>query len=117
MRHAGHSTTFDWGASGSNGKTKTTVQWAAFYSDYAHEVLEVTGGHHITLTYNLFAAPGVGDLAGNSPAMNVKQLPLFNKVKAALDDERFMPKGECLDRIPSNYLTYCRGISRHILPA
>jgi hypothetical protein len=46
------------------------------------------------LTYNLYFTPGVGDLAGNSPAMNIKQLPLFNKVKAALDDPAFLPKGE-----------------------
>ncbi|USP77941.1 hypothetical protein yc1106_05215 [Curvularia clavata] len=93
VRHAGNSTTFDWGASGSDGKKKTAVQWAAFYSDCEHEVLEVTKGHRITLTYNLFAAPGVGDLAGNSPAMDVKQLPLFKKIRDALQDENFMPKG------------------------
>ena len=95
MRHAGHSMTFDWGAAGSGAKAETAVQWAAFYSDCEHEVLEVTEGHRITLTYNLYYTPGVGDLAGlNRPVMDIKQLPLFNKVKTALDDPTFMAAGE-----------------------
>jgi hypothetical protein len=32
-----------------------SLQWAAFYSDSEHEVLPVTDGYHITLTYNLRA--------------------------------------------------------------
>ena len=85
--------TFDWGTTASNGGLDS-IQWAAFYSDCEHEVLEVTDGHRITLTYNLYFTPGVGDLAGNSPAMDIKQLPLFNKVKAALDDPAFLSEGE-----------------------
>jgi hypothetical protein len=93
VRHAGHSVTFDWGAVGSDDKINKWVQWAAFYSDCEHEVLEVTDGHRITLTYNLFYALGVGDLAGNSPAMGVNFLPLYKKVKEALEEPSFMEKG------------------------
>ncbi|KAF2649770.1 hypothetical protein K491DRAFT_683553 [Lophiostoma macrostomum CBS 122681] len=92
VRHAGHVMTFDWGITGSNSGLGG-IQWAAFYSDCEHEVLEVIEGYRITLTYNLYYSPGVGDLAGNSPAMDIKQLPLFNKVKAALDDPAFLAEG------------------------
>ena len=39
---------YDWSKDDSN------ISWAAFYSDVEHEVLEVTEGHRITLTYNLY---------------------------------------------------------------
>ncbi|KAF2014657.1 hypothetical protein BU24DRAFT_349125 [Aaosphaeria arxii CBS 175.79] len=92
VRHAGHSTTFDWG-NASQQNDEACIQWAAFYSDCEHEVLEVTSGHRITLTYNLYYAPGRGDLADNSPAMDVKSLPLYAKVDEALKDPSFMTKG------------------------
>jgi len=98
VRHGGHSTTFDWGASGSKGKVDTALQWAAFYSDCEHEVLEVTEGHRITLTYNLYFTPGIGNLAGNSTVMDIKQHPLFSKIKSALDDPGFMALGEHIRR-------------------
>ena len=46
-RHQGREVTFDWSSS-------TTTHWAAFFSDVEHEVLPVTSGHRITLTYNLY---------------------------------------------------------------
>ncbi|KAF2734385.1 hypothetical protein EJ04DRAFT_576923 [Polyplosphaeria fusca] len=93
VRHAKHSVTFDWGRSELSNKTEPLIQWAAFYSDCEHEVLEVTEGHRVTLTYNLYYALGVGDLAGNSPVMDVKMLPLYKKVQEALDSPNFMPNG------------------------
>lgn len=44
-------------------------------------MLELTQGRHITLTYNLYFASGVGELAGNSPALDVSSLPLYAKIK------------------------------------
>ncbi|ORY10099.1 hypothetical protein BCR34DRAFT_615377 [Clohesyomyces aquaticus] len=66
---------------------------AEFYSDCEHEVLEVTEGHYITLTYNLYHTLGVGDLAVNSPVMDVKSLPMYEKVKAALAQSVLMENG------------------------
>lgn len=81
MRHAGHIITYDWSTS----KNRTdAVHWAAFYSDCEHEVKKLTEGHRVTLTYNLYYAPGVGDLAKHAPAMNVTTLPLYGKVHIAL---------------------------------
>lgn len=51
LRHEGRDIVFDW----SGEKGRNAIQWAAFYSDCEHEVLEVTAGHRLTLTYNLYA--------------------------------------------------------------
>ena len=52
-RHLGREVIFDWSSSfqGSHGQN---IQWAAFFSDVEHEILPVTSGHRITLTYNLY---------------------------------------------------------------
>ncbi|KAF2635634.1 hypothetical protein P280DRAFT_436898 [Massarina eburnea CBS 473.64] len=91
VRHAGQSVVFDWGVP--SGLDSKNVSWAAFYSDCEHEVSEVTEGHRITLTYNLYYVPGVGDLAGNSPVMDVTTLALYHKINAALGESTFMTKG------------------------
>jgi hypothetical protein len=91
---------FDWGASG---QVDTSVQWAAFYSDCEHEVLEVTQGHRITLTYNLFYASGVGEVAGSGPVMSAESLPLYEKIQEALAQPDFMPDGKLsvhIQRVP-----------------
>lgn len=49
IRHSGQDVLFDW----SSEQTKS-IQWAAFFSDCEHEVLEVTDGHRVTLAYNLY---------------------------------------------------------------
>ncbi len=49
MAHQGRETICDWSA-----QKGEAIKWAAFYSDCEHEVLEVTSGHRITLTYNLY---------------------------------------------------------------
>lgn len=66
---------------------------AAFYSDCEHEVFEITKGRRVTLTYNPYYTPGVGDLAGRSPALSVQKLPLYQKVHEALTNPNFMPEG------------------------
>lgn len=77
-----------------NDQDPAAVKWAAFYSDCEHEVLEVTSGHRITLTYNLYYTPGIGDLAGNKfTVMDVKSLPLYEKVREAFASSDFMGGG------------------------
>ncbi|KAF7574171.1 P4Hc domain containing protein [Pyrenophora tritici-repentis] len=88
VRHQGQVTVFDW-----SGPARD-VQWAAFYSDCEHEVLEVTSGYRITLTYNLYARCGLGEIAGHADALDVQQLPLYKEVKDALAQPEFMSEGE-----------------------
>lgn len=88
VRHGGHSTTFDWSG------PMTDIKWAAFYSDCEHEVLEVTSGHCITLTYNLYARHGLGEIAGRSETLDAQQVPSYKEVKGILANPEFMADGE-----------------------
>ncbi|KAH7320592.1 hypothetical protein B0I35DRAFT_197903 [Stachybotrys elegans] len=51
VRHDGKVAEFDWSTNSSH---SGDIQWAAFYSDCEHEVMSVTQGHRVTLTYNLY---------------------------------------------------------------
>ncbi|KAI9845435.1 MAG: hypothetical protein M1837_004913 [Sclerophora amabilis] len=103
VRHRGRSMTFDWSG------PSDSIQWAAFYSDCEHEVVEVTSGQRITLTYNLYVSRGLGDLAGDCPTMDVQKLPLYQEVKGALANPGFMEKGGLLG-------TYCSHAYAHSTP-
>jgi hypothetical protein len=96
VRSGAKETTFDWSkASATSAVTK--VQWAAFYSDCEHEVYEVTAGHRLTLTYNLFAARGCGTLAGYpDSALDPTRLPLYDTLKAALNTPGFFSNGRVI---------------------
>ncbi|KAF1997270.1 hypothetical protein P154DRAFT_606544, partial [Amniculicola lignicola CBS 123094] len=91
--HAGDSVTFEWGTKGKDQKPGSSIHCAAFYSDCEHGILEVTEGHRITLTCNLYYTPGVGDLAGNSPAMEIKTLSLYKQIQAFLKDSHLLSFG------------------------
>lgn len=89
VRHTGREFTFDWGS------CTDAISWAAFYSDCEHEVLEVTSGHRITLTYNLYAVRGNGTLAGvPSPSLDIAQLPLFRSLLDVYENPHFLPNGQ-----------------------
>ena len=51
-RHKGEEKVFDWSSSPED--PLNVVCWAAFFSDVEHEILPVTSGHRLTLTYNLY---------------------------------------------------------------
>ena len=52
-RHHGREVKFDW--SSPLESPRKTLSWAVFFSDVEHEVLPVTQGQRITLTYNLYS--------------------------------------------------------------
>ena len=52
-RHGNQEVVFDW--SSSSDDPLNVVHWAAYFSDVEHEILPVTSGHCLTLTYNLYA--------------------------------------------------------------
>ena len=81
-RHQGRQVTFDWSSS-------TATQWAAFYSDVEHEVLPVTSGHRITLTYNLYHTS-----LAMTPEITTNLL--YCELKAALQNPHFMRQGGIL---------------------
>ncbi|KAH8805189.1 hypothetical protein F5884DRAFT_798665 [Xylogone sp. PMI_703] len=96
VRHAGQTVTYDWGAgTGLNDSDvgPAQLQWAAFYSDCEHEVLEVTNGHRVTLTYNLYCVLERIGVEGKIETMDVARLPLYSVVRDALANPLFMPSG------------------------
>lgn len=93
VRHEGKEMTFDWSTSRDD-SDHAGIRWAAFYSDCEHEVLEVTSGHRVTLTYNLYAVRGVGRLTGVSPTLDPTHLPLYQAIEAMLGKDPFGGQGE-----------------------
>ena len=85
-QHQDRQVTFDWSST-------AATQWAAFYSDVKHEVLPVTSGHRITLTYNLYHTPAATPL---SSALNITTHPFYQELKASLQNPHFMRKGGTL---------------------
>lgn len=85
--------TFDWGTA-KDDVDHASIRWAAFYSDCEHEVLEVTSGHRVTLTYNLYAVRGNGSLAGYCPALDTTYIPLYHTIDSMLQKEGFMEQGQ-----------------------
>ncbi|KAK5629470.1 hypothetical protein RRF57_005185 [Xylaria bambusicola] len=73
---------FDWGASEEDIGESPAIEWAAFYSDCAHEVLEVTSGHRITLTYNLYATYGGGAVTSLSSPVDMAHLSLYENLSS-----------------------------------
>lgn len=92
VRHQGRNMNFDWSMPET---ARPQIQWAAFYSDCQHEVMEVTSGHRITLTYNLYArntSSTDGPQAGRG-LMDPTQLPLHGILHSLFLKENFMPGG------------------------
>jgi hypothetical protein len=92
VSHQEDSVGFDWSASSPIGQTPC-IQWAAFYSDCCHEVQEVTAGHRVTLTYNLYASRGSGLLAGKKHSMDATHLPVYRPLVDLLKFHTFMDEG------------------------
>lgn len=85
LRHQGRETIFDWSGDRSQG----LIQWAAFYSDCEHEVLEVTAGQRVTLTYNLYTT-----CSANTARIDPEQMDLYQTLKTVLAQPAFCKNGE-----------------------
>ncbi|EJP63178.1 oxidoreductase, 2OG-Fe(II) oxygenase family protein [Beauveria bassiana ARSEF 2860] len=92
VRHKGEETTFDWSTPSDESKLPH-IEWAAFYSDCEHEVMEVSSGHRLTLTYNLYAVPGTRHLTGRSSVLDPTRLPLHSAIERLISDDPLCGKG------------------------
>ncbi|KAJ4303906.1 hypothetical protein N0V88_001506 [Collariella sp. IMI 366227] len=92
VRHKGKTLSFDWSNSAVNGN-EPAIRWAAFYSDCEHEIFEVTDGHRLTLTYNLYSVRGNGQLGGNVPWLDPTQLPLYRTIRDLVGDREGWKEG------------------------
>lgn len=90
VRHEGRNVTFDWSMPET---ARPEIQWAAFYSDCEHEVMEVTSGHRITLTYNLYARSITGSPQVGNGLMDPTQLQSYDILHSLFLQENFMPDG------------------------
>ncbi|KAI1345639.1 hypothetical protein F5Y01DRAFT_323022 [Xylaria sp. FL0043] len=93
VQHLGKDVVFDWSTTNDSTEKEPAIQWAAFYSDCRHEVLEVTSGHRITLTYNLYATYGGGAITGLNTVIDMTQLPLYKTLSFL---KEFRPKDELI---------------------
>ena len=85
VRHNGREVKFDWSGDSQD------IQWAAFYSDCEHEVLPVTSGYRLTLTYNLYF--GMAEPVKNSVQLEYWSLPIYQDFSKALKSKDFLPAG------------------------
>ncbi|KAK3370022.1 hypothetical protein B0H63DRAFT_421762 [Podospora didyma] len=89
VRHAGREVFFNWAT-----ETPTTIEWAAFFSDCEHEVYEVTSGHRLMLTYNLYwANPGPTNMADDLDAINPSSIYFFDALHDLINCPQFLPTG------------------------
>ncbi|KZV83282.1 hypothetical protein EXIGLDRAFT_843083 [Exidia glandulosa HHB12029] len=88
LHHDGHEHIHDTSATSAQYQSDHQVSWVAFFSDVEHEVLPVTSGHRVTLTYNLYFR------TETEPCVRPKKSDaLVQAFKTLLADATFMPDG------------------------
>ncbi|KAH7182606.1 uncharacterized protein B0J16DRAFT_321377 [Fusarium flagelliforme] len=81
VRHGGREIVFDWAS-----RHPDTIQWAAFFSDCEHEVLQVEEGHRVTLTYNLFWTNyGPAFMANHLEVLDQESLHFYTALEKLLE--------------------------------
>ena len=76
-----------------------SLVYTAFYDGIKHEVLKVTGGHKITLTYDLYSTPSHPDLKQTFPAIAFDPSTSDNfqtTLGGLLKNPEFLPEGGSL---------------------
>jgi len=90
VRHQDEVIKYNWSSTTSD--PSTSLSWAMFFSDIEHEVLPVTQGYRVTLTYNLHYCSTLTSLSNS----HIKDNPFCKMLQAALVDPSFMPNGGIL---------------------
>ena len=89
VRHHKEEIKYDWSSTASD--TSSTLHWAAFFSDVIHEVLPVSEGYRVTLTYNLSYQSKASD-----STFDVKTCSFYELLQTALSNPAFMRDGGVL---------------------
>ena len=95
LRHGEKEWKFD-GASLVSSEPSPSIAYIAFYSDVEHEVLKVTSGHRVTITYNLYLQPSPVEMQGPPVPIVRNATGLINfegALETMLQDKTFLPKG------------------------
>lgn len=88
VRHHKQETKYNWSTTASD--KSNTLHWAAFFSDIEHEVLPVSEGYRVTLTYNLSYHSKTSD------STDVKKYDFYKALQTALSNPVFMHDGGVL---------------------
>lgn len=115
VRHHEQEVLYDW-ASGIN-ESEPAISWAAFYSDCEHEILEVTAGHRLTLTYNLYLTPGTGLLSGRTTSLQKRELPLAQQLTGMLTNPDFKPRGGYIGFYLAHSYPHTHRTLHHFIPS
>lgn len=92
-RHDGREVQFDWSSPAPS--PLQSMCWASFFSDVEHEVLPVTEGYRITLTYNLYGNTQQ-DVPGTVPTVDITSSPFHSELHLAVSNAHFMRDGGVL---------------------
>ena len=104
LRHKGREWKFEPNALKSS-QSSPSLAYVAFYSDIEHEVLKVTDGSRVTLTYNLYLVPhgltsrvpGSSDVSPALVKPSLKDITNFQAtLQQYLNSPEFMPEGGTL---------------------
>jgi len=98
LHHSGKEWTLD-GASLISSQPSPSIACIAFYSGVEHEVLKVTSGHRVTITYNLYLLPSAAGMQDHSVPIvqNVAESANFKgTLETMLQDKTFLHKGGIL---------------------
>ncbi|KAI1789980.1 hypothetical protein LXA43DRAFT_922787, partial [Ganoderma leucocontextum] len=77
---------------------RPSIAYVAFFSDTEHEVMPVTSGHRVTITYNLYYALAGASSTSSQPAgvphqISTNERSFKDALQAVLQDESFLPNG------------------------
>ncbi|KAG4441070.1 hypothetical protein IFR05_003424 [Cadophora sp. M221] len=118
ISHEGHVSIFDWSTASSSSSPDDgkAIKWCAFYSDCEHEVLPVTTGHRVTLTYNLYVSEQTGGILQRYPTADPSLYPLFEGAKKMLEMPGFMSKGGTLGFYCAHQYAHTRKTTGQLMP-
>ena len=97
VKHHGVFQTYDWGEAIREQDEPTRIYWAAFFGDVDHQIEQVWGGLRVTLTY-VIRRGGADTGRSAVPARGREALNTLvrQKLRALLDDRRFLARGGTL---------------------
>ena len=96
LRHRNHEWKFDANLLTAS-LSSPSLAYIAFYSDIEHEVLKVTSGHRVTITYNLYLVNPESDPGAPAITPNVKDASnLQTTLGGLLKSPEFLPDGGTL---------------------
>ena len=97
VKHHGVFQTYDWGEAIREQAEPTRIHWAAFFGDVDHQIERVWGGLRVTLTYLIRrGGTNIGRSAVPDRGREALNTLVRQKLRALLDDRRFLARGGTL---------------------